>query len=111
MHQGPGTINVTGNLFRNGTAYINPDFVFEHAFTGKIERFADREGASTYTGLRSLEDMESFVKVNYQFPALAAIPHRGLFDGGDAVLVTLEEGFLHLFDHERRLKALEARCQ
>jgi hypothetical protein len=109
---GVGSINVSGNIQKNGTAYTNPGYVFEDAFTGAIERYADREGAGSYPGLQPLPAVEAFVREHWEFPHLYALgPTRGLFDGGDAILATLEEAYLYLFDHERRLTDHELRLQ
>jgi hypothetical protein len=108
--QGSGTINVATNLFKNGTAYTNPDFVFEHYYTGRIERFAHHEGAADYLGLMTLPAVRAFVSSRYHLPR---IPHdgapAGIFDRADWLLEHVESLYLHLFEMHDRLSALEAR--
>lgn len=114
---GGGGINTVGNIFLNGTQYTNPDYALEHAFTGKIEAFADREGANGYPGLTSLKDVETYARKHFQLPQIArfnamlADPEcgTGLFTRADAALELIEEIFLHLFDVNQRINALEAR--
>jgi hypothetical protein len=104
-------INVTsGDIHKAGTAYTNPDYVLEQWATGLIVQHAGREGADRYQGLRPLLDVERFARLNYALPlvdALREIENVGLFNGGDAVLASLEEAYLYLFDHEHRIQALE----
>lgn len=116
--QGVGTINVGTNLYKNGTAYTNPDYVLEHWATGQIVKFADRDGALYYSGLKPLADVEAFTRQTYMLPMIAdfrsraAEPGRGgLFDGGDALLGTVEQAYLYLFEHERRIDAIERRVR
>lgn len=101
-------INVTsGDIYKAGTAYNNPAYVLEHWATGKIVKFADRDGAAEYQGLRSLSLVETFAREHYELPLLALRPKGGLFDRGDMLLASVEESYLYLFDHESRLQALE----
>ena len=110
--QGAGTINVDTNIYKDGVAYTNPDYVFEHRYNkGKIVRFAKNEGAKEYKGLQDLEKVELFVRSNYTLPRVAEARKRGngqlgLFDGGEALQASLEEGYLYIFEHERKIKAL-----
>lgn len=114
--KGTGTGNFAGDVYKNGTAYNNPDYVLEHWATGQIVQFADRDGADRYQGVRSLSAVEAFTRQHYTLPLihearLVAPGGLGLFGGGDALLATVEEGYLYLFDHERRIRALESHVQ
>ena len=101
-------INIeSGDIFKGGSAYTNPAYVFEHWATGQIVRFADRDGASEYHGLRPLGDVEQFSRQNYELPIMTLKPEGGLFDRGDLLLASVEESYLYLFDHEKRLAQLE----
>lgn len=116
--RGSGTIDVATNIFKAGTAYNNPDYVLEHWATGRIVRFADREGANRYTGLQPLMEVEQVVRSTFELPmvgearaaARAGGPDKsiGLFDGGDAILASVEQSYLYLFDHEQRIAELSA---
>jgi len=130
--KGAGTINTAGDIYKNNSAYNNPDYVLEHAFTGQItkhtperltirEQMRDEEGepvilereidnpsqirSQDYPGLLPLEDVEAYCRENHQLPRIAQA--KGMFERSDAVLEKLEEIHLYLFDLNKRLKALE----
>jgi hypothetical protein len=105
--RGAGTINVAGDIYKNNTAYTNPDYVFEKFYTGDIVRYASTSGASTYQGLRALTDLEAFTHENWYLPLIGRDP-SGAFSRFDMLLASMEESYLYLFNHEHRLKALEA---
>jgi hypothetical protein len=104
-----GDVNVTGDVRKGGTAYTNPDYVLEHWATGKIEKFADKEGASDYQGLMPLGAVREFAQTNLHLPRFGQKAGHGLFSGGDAVLATLEEAYLYIFQLEERVKQLEGK--
>lgn len=122
--QGAGTINLD-SIYKNNTAYNNPDFVLEHYFTGKVERFLTRingktqereprPGAAEYQGLRSLAEVESFAREHFYLPQLDLLklhdaPACG-FDMADMSLLLHEEEFLHLRKLEKRMEELERKC-
>ena len=105
--KGAGTINVATGVYLNGTAYTNPDFVFEHHYTGKIDRYADKKGAAEYQGLRSLEELEAHVSTHYAFPGLGQDSGVDVFAGGEALLLITEELALHIIGMNKRLRRLE----
>lgn len=111
--QGLGTINVASNIYKNGVAYTNPDYIFEHYFTKKIVKFAKNEGAKTYKGLKPLPEVRNFIEKNHVLPRIwdarnaAKGGKLGLFDGGDALLASIEEAYLYLFKHDARITQLE----
>ncbi|MBI3335120.1 MAG: hypothetical protein HY001_01305 [Candidatus Portnoybacteria bacterium] len=109
--KGAGTLNVAVDIYKNGTAYTNPDYVFEHFYTGSIVRFADRDGAKEYPGLRPLSEVETLTRQMFDLPLMALKPTEGLFGRGDLLLASLEEAYLYLFGHERRLKELDERTK
>lgn len=105
--KGAGTINVSVDIYKNNSAYGNPDFVFEHWATGKIEKFADKEGASEYAGLRPLSELREFVRSNYHLPGFGQKAGLGLFSGGDQLLLTVEQAYLYIFELEQQIKELK----
>ena len=105
--KGAGTLNLAADIYKNGTAYSNPDYVLEHWATGKITKFADKEGAANYPGLMPLAAIRSFVNDNWHLPRFGQRADHGMFSGSDALLASVEEAYLHLFDHEDRIAALE----
>jgi len=112
--KGAGTLNTAGDIYKNNTAYTSPDYVLEHWATGRIERFADHEGAAEYPGLRPLAEVKAFLRTEYTLPEIAAARTRGqgsvgVFAGGDAVLAALEAAYLYIFELEARVRTLETR--
>lgn len=111
LSKGAGTINVATGVYLNGTAYTNPDFVFEHWATGKISRFAvnvDRMGIA-YHGLPDLADVEAHARAHYQLPLMAKRPDRDLFLGGELLMATVEQAYLYLFQQRQQIAQLTQR--
>jgi len=102
---GSGKINVSGDIYKNNTAYTNPDFVFEHFYRGGIDKFAQSAGAADYAGLMPLADLRTYTQSNLRLPGMTDEP-CGMFERGDQVLRYLEEHTLYLFDHEDRIEQL-----
>lgn len=108
--KGLGTLNVAGDVYKNNTAYTNPDYVFEHWATGRIERFRHNAGAKDYAGLFPLGMLESYVREHYRFPMISDAP-LPIFARGDVALALIEQATLYLFDHETRISRLEERLR
>lgn len=106
--KGIGTINLTGDVYKNNSAFTNPDFVFEHWATGAILKHADKPGALGYRGLMSLEDLKTYTRTNFHLPRFGPNAGHGLFSGSDSLLATLEEAYLHIFQLEERIRRLES---
>ena len=104
--KGAGTLNVSGDIYKNNTAYTNPDYVFEHAYTGKIEKFAENPGASSYNGRLSLDDLRVYTRKNLRLPGITD-DAMGAFERSDFVLARIEELTLEVLDLHDRLKKLE----
>lgn len=107
---GLGKLNVAGDVFRNGTAYTHPDYVFEHWATGQIVRFAKNEGAATYRGLLPLPALERHVRTHFRFPLIDGRACGG-FKRSDIALALIEETTIYLFGHEKRIARLERRLR
>lgn len=107
--KGAGSLNAAGDIYKNNGAYTNPDYVFEHWSTGKIEKFIENDGAKEYKGLMSIPDVENYVRTQYCLPHVAEMRKRngGLFAGGDAILASLEEAYLHIFDLQNQINQLK----
>jgi hypothetical protein len=105
--KGAGTANFAADIYKNNTAYTNPDYVLEKWATGKISIYADKDGASTYDGLKPLREVEAFARKNLHLPRFGQKAGHGLFSGSDAVLASLEEAYLYIFDLEKRIASLE----
>jgi len=100
--KGVGTINAAGDIFKNDSAYTNPDYVLEHWVTGKIEKFKNNFGASEYAGLMPLNEVNFFIQENFKLPGIGDDP-KGMFERGDIILEKLEEIFIHLINHENKI--------
>jgi hypothetical protein len=107
--KGAGTLNLAGDIYKNNTAYTNPDFVLEHWATGKIEKFAGKEGAADYKGLMPLSELRTFTRKNFHLPRFGQRAGHGYLGGGEALLATVEEQQLYIFQLEDRIKLLEER--
>jgi hypothetical protein len=54
-------------------------------------------GAKEYRGLMSLEKTEAYARRHLHLPRFGQRAGHGIFSGGDALLATVEEAYLHLF--------------
>ncbi|KKL10707.1 hypothetical protein LCGC14_2553120 [marine sediment metagenome] len=98
--KGLGTINVATEIYKQDSAYSNPDAVLEKHYTGKVVKFADSPFAD-YPGLMSLKELEEFTKKNWHLPRIHRDP-MGIFDRGDVLLEKVEELFLYDFEFNNR---------
>lgn len=101
--KGVGTINVSVNIFLNGTAYTNPDYVLEQWVTGGIKKFAANKGAKGYKR-RSLEEMEAYVREHLRLPGIDDNP-MGVVERFDTLLEKVEEIYTHLFEMKKLMAA------
>lgn len=114
-HKGVGSLNVSVDIYKNNTAYTNPDYVFEKHYTGDITLFADKPGADKYTGLKSIDEIYEHTKTTFRLPGFTDKP-AGMFERADMLLEKLEEAYLLIFqlhdtnkDLAARIAALEAK--
>lgn len=101
-----GDINASGDVRKAGTAYTNPDYVFEKHFTGDIVKFKDNEGASGYSGIMDLNDLEGYLKDRLRLPRIEEATD-GIFKRSDILLEKLEEAYLYILQLHKRISALE----
>jgi hypothetical protein len=106
--KGVGTINIAGDIYKNNTAYTNPDFVFEHFYRGQVVTFADNERAGGYGGLMPLAKLRDYTRSYLRLPGISDDP-MGLFMRGDVALEKLEEAHLYIVELHERVTALESR--
>ncbi len=104
---GAGTINVATSISLNNGAYTNPDYVLEHFYTGKIEKFVQNKGAEGYDGLMPLDELRDYTKNNWHLPRIG--DQRCIFERSDIMLEKLEESFLYIMGLEERIRQLEGR--
>lgn len=112
-NKGDGTINVSADLYKNNTAYTNPDYVLEFWATGKIEKFRDNFGAASYTGTIPLDDLIQYCRYQLDLPRVKTLgaDHsggQGIFSRTDVAMEKIEEAFIYIFQLHERLKTLEA---
>jgi hypothetical protein len=103
---GAGKVNVSGGIYLNNSAYTNPDYVFEHHFTGGIKKYADRPRAKDYRGRLAIDELERHVAAHLRFPGIGDEP-TDIFERGDIALEKLEEQALYLFELNARIGRLE----
>lgn len=105
--RGAGTMNLARDIYRDGTAFTNPDYVFERFYTGHVQRFAGNAGASTYPGLLPLAELEKVTQTTLELPRIGQA--QGVLERQDAVLASLEEAYLYIFELNRQLQELKSR--
>jgi len=103
--KGVGTINIASDIYKNNTAYTNPDYAFEHYFRGAIDIFKNNPGVEGYEGLLPLDKLRAYVKEHLRLPRISGA--TGIFDRADRVLERLEEAYLYIFELSDRITALE----
>jgi len=106
--KGDGTANFAGDIYKNNTAYTNPDYAFEHFYSGKIVRFAKHDGAATYRGLKPLAELRDYTRSHLRLPGISDDP-MGAFKRSDIALEKIEEAHLYIMELHDRVAALEAR--
>ena len=106
---GNGTINVQGGIYLNGTAYTNPDYVFEKAYTGQIVKFANNLGADTYQS-KTIEEAQQYTKDNLALPGFGQEANLDYLGGSELLLARLEEAYLYIFELNERIKSLESKA-
>jgi len=92
-----GDINTTGEVRKNGTAYNNPDYVFEPGYK-----------------VMNIAETKNFVFENKHLPNMPSseeIKTDGvkIFEQNRLLLEKLEEAYLHIFQLEERITKLERR--
>lgn len=92
-----GDINTTGDVRKNGTAYSNPDYVFEPGYK-----------------FMNITETKNFVFENKHLPNMPSseeIKADGvkIFEQNRLLLEKLEEAYLHIFQLEERITKLERR--
>lgn len=105
--KGAGTLNTAGDIYKNNTAYTNPDYVLEHYYTGNVVKFKKNEGAAAYKGLMALDDLREFTRENWHLPQVPRDGGVGIFERADYVLRAVEENTLYILDLHDRVARLE----
>jgi hypothetical protein len=90
-----GDVNVSGEVRRNGTAYTNPDYVFEPNYK-----------------VFSIEELRNFLKTEKHLPGMPSnedVKKDGvlLFEQNRKQLEKLEEAYLYILQLEERLNKVE----
>lgn len=111
--KGNGSINVAADIYKNNTAYTNPDFVFEAIFTGSIVANIDRPGAREFlekfrqrgNRVMTLQEVRDHAERRHRLPGVGDA--EGVFERADVALAQLELAYHYLFDHDARISYLE----
>jgi hypothetical protein len=90
-----GDINTSGDVRKNGTAYNNPDYVFEPEYE-----------------LMSLKELKEFITENKHLPNMPStdeVRKKGvkIFEQNRMLLEKLEEAYLYIIELEERITKLE----
>lgn len=109
-YKGAGTINASGDIYKNDSAYTNPDYALEHYFEGRIEQFADKPGAKDYCGLIPLPKVELYLKQHKRLPGIKD-ESAGIFERGDRALEKIEEAWIYITQLHKRIEQLEQRTR
>ena len=109
--KGSGTANFAADIYKNDSAYANPDYVLEHWATGKIDKFKGNPGAADYPGVMPLEKLEDYIRTHHDLPRVKSIQvdgqGQGIFARSDIALEKIEELFVYIVEFNNRLKKLE----
>jgi len=109
--KGDGTANFAGDIYKNNTAFTNPDYVFEHFYRGEIVEFAANDGASEYAGLMPLDTLREFTRENLHLPQVPKNGGVGIFERGDYLLRAMEESTLYILALHEQIKNLNQRLK
>jgi hypothetical protein len=105
--KGAGTLNVAADIYKNNTAYTNPQWALKHYYTGAC----DEEGAYApgfdYQGLMPLDDHRAFTQKHYDLPLMTQLPESGYLGRGELLLGSLEEAYLYIYQLHDRITRLE----
>jgi len=96
---GVGTINVSGDIYKNGTSRARRGRVVDSHFNGSSE--------TGYAGLTPLAQLEDAVKTHRTFPRGGDQP-PGVFGEVELLGEKLEEAYLYIIELTRRVERLEA---
>jgi hypothetical protein len=107
--QGYGSINVSSGIFKNGTAFTNPDYALEHWATGQIKQFKLNPGAAGYRGRLDLDGLEKFMRKHHELPRVGQA--REAFDRMDVLLEKVEEAYTYIIDLNKRIRVLEKKLK
>lgn len=103
--KGAGTINVSTNIYRNNSAYSNPDYALEKWATGSIIKYKDNEGAKEYSRL-SLDNLEKHIRENWRLPRIPDKP-TGIFTMADIALEKIEELTTYVIELKHEIDELK----
>lgn len=103
---GVGSINVAADVYKNNSAFTNPDYALESWRDGRIVLHANKPGARNYRRL-TLAEVEGYIRANLRLPGVTGKP-AGLFERGDFLLEKVEELFTHVIELNHKVEALYA---
>lgn len=99
--KGVGTLNVAGDIYKNNTAYNNPDYVFESYYLRKkIEGYS----------MTPLDELNSVLLTSLHLPGISR-ETSGIFERADIVLEKLEQAYLYIVELNNKIKQLKGETQ
>lgn len=107
LFKGQGTINAAGDIYKNNSAYTNPDWLLELWATGRIERYAANVPETSEARIFPLAYVESYSRENLRLPGIPDSP-MGVFQRADALLEWVERLVVYAIEQEKRIARLEA---
>ena len=104
--KGAGTINTAADIYKNNSAYTNPDYVLEHYYTGKIEKYKENDGAKDYPGVMPIAELDNYMREHNSLPTRPS-GTMGIFERADWVQEKLEEQAIYIVQLHERIEKLE----
>lgn len=117
-NKGNGTINIASDIYKNNTAYTNPDYVFEAIFTGDVQRFLDNPGAVAFRDefirngkrLLTIDEDRAFAREHLHLPGIGR-GTAGAFGRADMALREIEVSRAYIWELHDRVSGLENATQ
>jgi hypothetical protein len=106
--KGVGTINVSGNVYKNNSLYNNPDYAFFNYFHGHNGPFSNNPGAREYAGLLPIDQLKEYVSKTYHLPGRNDNEPMGIFDMADIAQQWIEELSLYIIELNDRVRHMES---
>lgn len=112
--KGNGSINVSADIYKNNTAYTNPDYVFEAIFTGDVKKFLGNPGARAFRDdfmsrggrIRTIDEDRAYAREHLHLPGIGRFA-AGAFDRADMALQEIETTRVYVWQLHDRITEME----
>lgn len=107
-NKGPGTINVKTGIYRNGSAYNHPGFVFEQEYTGAIVRFAT-DLSKRWDVLPTIDQIDNEFRIGHRILLRPESDNQvvDIFEHAEILEANIEAIYLYIIQLHNRIKELE----